>query len=102
MPSPVLAFPSVQLVVRVLSWLWLVLPQDSLFDTDLVYANSYTLSGCSNPAHCGVFTRVLAHCMSGELCDTANPTLCNGVPVYQRGGSDGPVLLMYDDRYRYD
>ena len=26
------------------------------------FAESYTVEGCSNPAHCGVFRRVDAHC----------------------------------------
>eukprot|EP01043_Picozoa_sp_COSAG02_P086805 COSAG02_NODE_24197_length_695_cov_1.125839_2_plen_111_part_01 len=68
------------------------------------YASSYTLSGCSNPAHCGVFMRVLAHCTPGssEYCpggryasSNTDPTLCDGAPVYQQGDSDGPVLLRY-------
>ena len=30
------------------------------------FAESYTVEGCSNPAHCGVFRRVDAHCDTGS------------------------------------
>eukprot|EP01046_Picozoa_sp_COSAG06_P021104 COSAG06_NODE_1571_length_9064_cov_22.348689_2_plen_171_part_00 len=74
------------------------------------FAESYTVEGCSNPAHCGVFRRVDAHCTDTSLghCpggDYANgnsdDTKCDGAPVYQRvgegGGVDGggPVLFRY-------
>ena len=70
-----------------------------------LYANSYTLAGCSNADHCGIFTRVPAHCTDGysvfcpggEFAGNTDPTLCDGAPVYQKGGSGsgGPVLLRY-------
>jgi len=64
----------------------------------------YTVTGCSDESHCGVFTRVPANCASGALCpggDVARPgltdatTLCDGVPTFQAGGPDGPVLYRY-------
>ena len=74
------------------------------------FAESYTVEGCSNPAHCGVFRRVDAHCTDntyGHCPGGANAngnsddTKCDGAPVYQRvgegGGVDGggPVLYRY-------
>ena len=56
------------------------------------YNESYTISNCSNPSHCGVFRRVAARCTAGssDFCpggEDANgntdPTLCDGAPVYQ-------------------
>ena len=79
------------------------------------FAESYTVEGCSNPAHW--FRRVDAHCTdtstSFNHCpggDYANgnsdDTKCDGAPVYQRvgegGGVDGsgPVLYrVYDGSY---
>ena len=71
------------------------------------FAEAYTLSGCSDLDHCGVFRRVAARCASGGRCPggwgefsefsgSTDPSLCNGVPVYQKGGGDGPVLLRYE------
>ena len=67
------------------------------------FAESYTISGCADPAHCGTFTRVPASCTSGDRCPggayeysgNTDPTLCNGVPAYQKGGDGGPVLYRY-------
>eukprot|EP01043_Picozoa_sp_COSAG02_P028361 COSAG02_NODE_1715_length_11211_cov_8.483801_8_plen_692_part_00 len=70
------------------------------------FAESYTVSGCSNPVHCGVFRRAVARCTAGRYCpggDLANgntdPRLCDGAPVYQKvvadGGGDGPVLYRF-------
>eukprot|EP01043_Picozoa_sp_COSAG02_P005575 COSAG02_NODE_152_length_33208_cov_13.316591_15_plen_690_part_00 len=63
---------------------------------------AYLLSGCSNPAHCGTFFRVAAHCTSGDHCPggryangNTDSTLCDGAPVYQLGGPDGPVLYRW-------
>ena len=61
---------------------------------------SYDVAGCSNPAHCGTFVAVQARCTSGDVCPGgayARPgwtdaTQCDGVPTYQLGGPDGPVL----------
>eukprot|EP01043_Picozoa_sp_COSAG02_P056238 COSAG02_NODE_6641_length_3441_cov_5.384201_3_plen_156_part_00 len=60
-----------------------------------MYADSYTLAGCSNPNDCGVFKRVLAHCASGDHCPAGqyangntDPTLCDGAPVYQKSSDD--------------
>ena len=72
---------------------------------DIKYAESYALSGCSDPDHCGVFRRVDARCTSGEDCPggvyersgNLDPALCDGAPVYQRGGGDGPVLHRVGD-----
>lgn len=78
-----------------------------------LYASSYIVSGCSQRAssYCGVFTRVdasCANCMSNcNHCpgfDQANgntdPTLCDGAPAYQKGGTDGPVLYrVYENGY---
>ena len=62
--------------------------------------SSYDVAGCSNPAHCGTFVVVPASCTSGNYCPggaVARPgwtdaTRCDGVPTYQSGGPDGPVL----------
>ena len=73
------------------------------------FAESYTVEGCSNPAHCGVFRRVDAHCTGTDShCPggayangNSDDTKCDGAPVYQRvgegGGVDGsgPVLYRY-------
>jgi len=70
----------------------------------LAYADSYTLAGCAAAAHCGVFSRVPARCTDSgyDRCPggasahgNADPTLCDGAPVYQKGGAGGggPVLL---------
>eukprot|EP01046_Picozoa_sp_COSAG06_P052707 COSAG06_NODE_8923_length_2031_cov_25.465839_2_plen_166_part_00 len=74
------------------------------------FAESYTVEGCSDPAHCGVFRRVDAHCTDttsrwcpgGEYANgNSDDTKCDGAPVYQRvgegGGVDGsgPVLFRY-------
>eukprot|EP01046_Picozoa_sp_COSAG06_P031074 COSAG06_NODE_2997_length_5980_cov_65.382928_2_plen_156_part_00 len=74
------------------------------------FAESYTVEGCSNPAHCGVFRRVDAHCTDttyghcpGGAYANGNDdeTKCDGVPVYQKVGEDGavdgsgPVLFQY-------
>jgi hypothetical protein len=64
-----------------------------------VYADSYTLSGCSVAQYCGVFRRVAAHCAGGDSCPggaSARPgwsdaTLCDGAPAYQLAGG-GAVL----------
>ena len=64
---------------------------------------SYDVAGCSNPAHCGTFVAVPARCTSGYYCPGgggARPgwtdaTMCDGVPTYQAGGPDGPVLYRY-------
>ena len=73
----------------------------------LAYADSYTLAGCTTATHCGVFTRVPARCTPGSSArcpgegyarGNTDPTLCDGAPVYQKGGAGtGPVLLrVYD------
>jgi hypothetical protein len=61
----------------------------------------YTIMGCSDESHCGVFTRVPANCAYGDRCpggQWARPgltdaTMCDGVPTFQAGGPDGPVLF---------
>ena len=61
------------------------------------FEESYTVSGCSNPEHCGVFQRVPAHCTAssgscpgGRFANgNTDPTLCDGAPVYQRQGDNG-------------
>jgi hypothetical protein len=53
--------------------------------------DSYTITGCTDSSYCGVFTRVPARCMGGEC--GPDPTRCDGAPVYQHGGADGPVLF---------
>ena len=76
---------------------------------NIEYAETYTLTGCSDPDHCGVFRRVAARCTGGdgaarascpggqyEFSGNRDPTLCAGAPVYQRGGDDGPVMFRYD------
>lgn len=69
------------------------------------FDGSYTITGCYNSAHCGTFTRVAARCTTGDYCSggefelsgNTDPALCDGAPVYQKGGSDGPVLLRTSD-----
>jgi len=57
------------------------------------YADSYTLRGCSDTAYCGVFARAEARCAAGSgarcpggasAAGNADPTLCDGAPVYQQ------------------
>ena len=71
-----------------------------------VYAENYTLSGCSHAAYCGVFHRVVAHCARCmNRCDEYyhcpnNPTLCDAAPVYQRewesdGSNSGYAPVLY-------
>ena len=73
------------------------------------FAESYTVEGCSDPAHCGVFRRVDAHCTDttyghcpgGQYARNGNSdnTKCDGAPVYQRvgegGGVDGSGPVLY-------
>lgn len=88
----------------------------SVFETDdrpaaymymymyIQFAESYTISHCANSDHCGTFRRVAANCTSGYRCpggfaqhsNSTDPSLCNGAPVYQLGGSDGPVLFRWE------
>jgi hypothetical protein len=76
------------------------------------FDEAYTLTGCADPAHCGTFRRVAARCTSdpdgyspclnggtgGYMERTGNTdlSLCDGVPAYQKGGSDGPVLYRWE------
>jgi hypothetical protein len=68
------------------------------------FADAYTLAGCADPAHCGLFRRVLARCTSGDSCPggeyeysgSTDLTLCHGAPAYQRGGGEGPVLYRFE------
>jgi hypothetical protein len=65
----------------------------------------YDVSGCSNPAHCGRFRRVLARCTTGDGCPGgqharpeltgASSQLCDNAPVYQAGDANGPVLYRF-------
>ena len=77
------------------------------------FAESYTVEGCSDPAHCGVFRRVDAHCTDtlfghcpgGQYANgNSDETKCDGAPVYQRvgegGGVDGGGPVLY--RWYYD
>ena len=65
------------------------------------------LAGCADPAHCGLFRRVLARCTSGYSCPggaseysgSTDPTLCSGAPAYQKGGDEGPVLYRFEDNW---
>ena len=74
------------------------------------FVETYTISGCSNPVHCGVFQRVAAHCTSGSgSCPggryangNTDPTLCDGAPVYQRqrdpdaaAADETPMAILY-------
>ena len=69
------------------------------------FAEAYTLSGCADAARCGTFRRVAASCASGDGCPggsqefsgSTDPSMCHGVPVYQKGGGDGPVLYRYEN-----
>ena len=78
------------------------------------FAESYTVEGCSNPAHCGVFRRVDAHCTDttyghcpgGDYANgNSDDTKCDGAPVYQRvgegGGVDGGGPVLYRFYYGY-
>ena len=76
------------------------------------FAMAYTLSGCSDSTHCGVFRRVSADCTRGFYCPGgeyeasggSDPSLCDGVPVYQKGDNHGPVLYRayYDPYHTHD
>jgi hypothetical protein len=64
--------------------------------TQALCADSYMLSGCWTDEICGVFTRVEAHCAAGSgarcpggtsAAGSADPTLCDGAPVYQNAHS---------------
>lgn len=96
--------------------------QASSLDTPLPagFDSAYTITGCkdTHTAHCGVFRRVLARCTGtyseydgclpglrgtrgraprpdALLPGSTDPSLCNGAPIYQLGGVDGPVLYRY-------
>jgi hypothetical protein len=46
---------------------------------------AFQLSGCEDPAHCGVFKITDAACSSDSddnVCSTFDPTTCGGVPVF--------------------
>jgi hypothetical protein len=72
------------------------------------YADSYTLRGCHDDRYCGVFARAEAHCAvgSGARCPggasaagNADPTLCDGAPVYQQQtGRNHYVLLRVSEQ----
>lgn len=72
------------------------------------FSEAYTLSGCAVSAHCGVFRRVLARCVSGRYCPggyfhysaSTDPSLCDGAPVYQQEG--GGFVLHRTPRSSYD
>ena len=74
--------------------------------TQALYVDSYTLSGCRYAdVYCGVFTRVEARCAAGSgarcpggasAAGNADPTLCDGAPVYQNGY--GKVLLRVSEQ----
>eukprot|EP01046_Picozoa_sp_COSAG06_P012109 COSAG06_NODE_700_length_12958_cov_24.639941_3_plen_437_part_00 len=79
------------------------------------FAESYTVRGCSNPAHCGVFRRVDAHCTdtTSDWCPggqwangNSDETKCDRAPVYQRvgegGGVDGGGPVLYRGYYSAD
>ena len=70
------------------------------------YADSYTLRGCHDAAYCGVFARAEARCATGSgarcpggasAAGNADPTLCDGAPVYQQTGG-GYVLLRLSEQ----
>ena len=58
------------------------------------FAETYEITGCADPAHCGVYRLVQAHCEPGAHCPTkSDRSLCDRAPVYQlEGRADGPVL----------
>ncbi len=58
------------------------------------FAKTYEITGCADPAHCGVYRIVAAHCEPGAHCPSkSDRTLCDRAPVYQlEGQPDGPVL----------
>eukprot|EP01043_Picozoa_sp_COSAG02_P008947 COSAG02_NODE_296_length_25401_cov_7.672437_17_plen_171_part_00 len=58
------------------------------------FAETYEITGCADPAHCGVYQIVSAHCEPGAHCPSkSDRTLCDRAPVYQlEGQPDGPVL----------
>ena len=69
------------------------------------YASAYTLSGCSSPADCGVYSLVSAHCTTssshcpggGNANGNTDPALCDGVPTYQSADGTRVLLRYYDD-----
>ena len=71
------------------------------------YAASYTLNGCHDGFFCGVFTRVEARCAAGSgarcpagasAAGNADPTLCDGAPVYQQTGGSHSLLLRVSEQ----
>lgn len=66
------------------------------------FAQSYTITGCADPAHCGVYRIVPAHCEPGAHCPSkSDRTLCDRAPVYQlEGQPDGPVLHRCGSNHR--
>merc|ERR1711939_531639 len=62
------------------------------------FAQTYEITGCADPAHCGVYRIVPAHCEPGAHCPTkSDRSLCDRAPVYQlEGRLDGPVLHRYN------
>ena len=64
------------------------------------FAEAYTLTGCADAARCGTFRHVAARYASGDYCPggadehsgSTDRSMCDGTPVYQKGGGDGPVL----------
>ena len=65
------------------------------------YSSTYTISGCSDPADCGVFKLVPANCTDtyegrcpgGRYANgNTDRTLCDGAPAYQ--SADGTRVLL--------
>ena len=67
------------------------------------YASTYTISGCSDPADCGVFSLVPARCTgSHDRCpgggyanENTDPTLCDNAPTYQSADGTRVLLRVY-------
>ena len=73
------------------------------------YATSYTISGCSSAADCGVYTIVPAHCTDttslrcpgGRFANgNTDPSLCDSAPTYQSADGTRVLLRVFRDGYR--
>jgi hypothetical protein len=77
------------------------------------FAESYAVTGCADPEHCGTFHRIVDIAAVSDIrreCATTksdwckskfgttnNPTMCYGAPMYQKDGDDGPVMYRFED-----
>ena len=74
------------------------------------YSSTYTISGCSDPADCGVFKLVPANCTDtyegrcpgGRYANgNTDRTLCDGAPAYQSADGTRVLLRWYSSGFDY-